>query len=403
MATTELQPSSARLSTLRLTVVLGTLTAFGPLSIDMYLPGLPAIASDFAAPASAAQLTLSLFFLGMATGQAIYGPLADRYGRRMPLLAGCVLYVLASLGCALAFSIESLIALRLVQALGGCAGMVIARSVVRDLFQGRDAARMFSFLMLVMGIAPITAPLIGGQLLVFLGWRAIFWLLAFFGMVCVLLVLFQLPETNPPERRAQAGIGKALQNYGLLLKDRRFVGYALTGGFISAGMFAYIAGSPFVLIEQYGVAPDRYGLIFGANALGLIIVSQLNRRLLDTFTTEQIIRTTLLMALAAGAVLVAVAATGAGGLIGLLVPLFLCIVAVGLVGPNTSALAMEPYGQIAGSASAMMGVLQFGIGTLAGTLVGLLHNNTALPMAGVMALCSVGALMAFFVAVRYAR
>ncbi len=362
----------------------------------MYLPGLPSIAHELHASTSTAQLTLSLFFIGMAAGQALYGPISDRFGRRIPLLFGCILYTLASLGCALAPSAEILIALRFVQALGGCAGMVIARSVVRDLFEGRDSAKMFSFLMLVMGLAPITAPLIGGQLLLFFDWRAIFWLLAGFGMLCIVMVMSQLPETLPLERRAQAGISPALRVYGSILADRNFVGYALAGGFITAGMFAYISGSPFVIIEQYGVAPEQYGLIFGANALGLVLISQVNRYLLERYRSETILHITLIAVLLAGVALAAVAITSFGGLFGLLIPLFVCIAGVGLVGPNSSALAMEPYGRTAGSASAMLGVLQFAIGTLAGMLVGLLHNGTAVPMAGIIAACEVAALLAFY-------
>jgi DHA1 family bicyclomycin/chloramphenicol resistance-like MFS transporter len=210
-----------RRSTARLTLVLGALTAFGPLSIDMYLPSLPAIAREFGADAATAQLSLSLFFIGLATGQALYGPIADRYGRKRPLLVGCALYAAASAACALVPSIAALIALRLVQAIGGCAGLVLARSAVRDLFDERNSARMYSFLMLVMGLAPITAPLIGGQLLVAFGWRAIFWLLGGFGLLCLAMVTFGLPETLPQERRVRAGLGQALEVYGRLLADRQ--------------------------------------------------------------------------------------------------------------------------------------------------------------------------------------
>jgi DHA1 family bicyclomycin/chloramphenicol resistance-like MFS transporter len=378
-----------------LTVILGTLSAFGPLSIDMYLPGLPQIARSFRAEAAPVQLTLAIFFLGMAVGQAFYGPLSDRYGRRWPLLIGCGLYAAASLGCALASSLESLIFWRFVQALGGCAGMVIARSVVRDLFDARDSARMYSFLMLVMGIAPITAPLIGGQLLLFFGWRSIFWLLAGFGLLCVAMVVFMLPETLPSERRANVGIGQALALYGQLLADRAFLAYALAGGLVSAGMFAYISGSPFVVIDLYGVAPERYGLIFGSNALGLIIASQANRWLLKRYRAEVILRAALLVISVAGIGLVATAATGFGGLPGLLVPLFICIAGVGVVGPNSSAAAMAPHGRIAGSASALLGTLQFVVGALSGMLVGALANGTALPMAGVVAGCGLAALVSY--------
>jgi DHA1 family bicyclomycin/chloramphenicol resistance-like MFS transporter len=384
-----------RQSTAQLAIVLGALTAFGPLSIDMYLPGLPAIADEFGTTAGPVQLTLSLFFIGMALGQILYGPLSDRIGRRRPLLIGCVFYTIASVGCALAPTIESLALLRLAQALGGCAGMVIARSIVRDLFDARESARMYSFLMLVMGLAPITAPLIGGQLLAFFDWRAIFWVLASFGLFCIAMAALQAPESLPPERRVRSSMRELLGIYGGLLADRHFLGYALAGGLVSAGMFAYISGSPFVFIELYGVSPQHYGLIFGANALGLIVVSQLNRRLLLRYSGEKILSAALALVVAAGCVLTIIAASGAGGLAGILPPLFLCVASVGLVGPNTTAAAMAPHGRTAGSASALLGTLQFIVGAIAGTLVGALHNGTPLPMAAVIAGCGIAALMAF--------
>jgi DHA1 family bicyclomycin/chloramphenicol resistance-like MFS transporter len=382
-------------STARLTLILGALSAFGPLSIDMYLPALPALAREFNTDTAAVQLTLSIFFIGLALGQAFYGPIADRIGRRGPLLAGCALYTVASCACALAPSIESLIVLRCVQALGGCAGMVLSRSVVRDTFDAHNSARMYSFLMLVMGLAPISAPFIGGQLLLAFSWRAIFWLLAGFGLLCFVLVAFGLPESLPAERRRRDGLGQALAIYGRLLADRQFLGYALSGGFVTAGMFAYISGSPFVFIELYGVAPEHFGWIFGSNALGLISVSQLNRWLLGRYRSEAILSTALVIYAIAGMLLALMAATGLGGMLGLLPPLFVCVASVGLVGPNTTAAAMAPHGQIAGSASALLGTLQFLVGAGAGALVGLLDNGTALPMAGVIALCGIAALTTF--------
>jgi DHA1 family bicyclomycin/chloramphenicol resistance-like MFS transporter len=273
--------------------------------------------------------------------------------------------------------------------------MVIARSVVRDCFDEHNSARMYSFLMLVMGLAPITAPFIGGQLLLAFSWRAIFWLLGGFGLLCLVMVAFGLPETLPDERRLRAGLGQALAVYGRLLADRRFVGYALSGGFVMAGMFAYISGSPFVFIELYGVAPEHYGWIFGANAFGLISASQINRWLLTRYRGEAILTTALAVYATVALLLALVAATGFGGLLGLLPLLFVCVASVGLVGPNTTAIAMAPHGQIAGSASALLGTLQFVVGAGAGALVGVLYNGTALPMAGIIALCGVAALMTF--------
>jgi MFS transporter, DHA1 family, multidrug resistance protein len=387
--------SAARQGTGRLALILGTLTAFGPLSIDLYLPAIPAIGREFGTSTAAAQLTLSLFFVGLALGQTIYGPMSDRYGRRGPLLFGCALYTIASIGCALAPSLGSLIGLRILQAIGGCAGMVISRSVVRDLFDAQGSARMYSLLMLVMGLAPITAPLIGGQLVAAFGWRSAFWALAAFGLLCVALTLFALRESLPAERRSRSGPRAVLATYGRLLGNRAFMGNALTGGLVSAGMFAYIAGSPFVIIELYGVPPQNYGWIFGANALGLIAASQLNRRLLARFASDSITATTLLAMVAAGLTLVAAAATGFGGLAGLLPPLFVCVAGQGLIGPNTAAAAMAPHGKTAGSASALLGTLQFSLGAVAGTLVGVLHNGTALPMAAVIAVSGIAALLVF--------
>ena len=392
--------TTQRPSTLRLTIILGCLAAFGPLSIDMYLPSLPTLAQEFRTDTAAAQLTLSIFFIGLAFGQALYGPITDRFGRKRPLLVGCALYMLASVACVLAPSIEALVVLRLLQALGGCAGMVISRSVVRDLFDEHESARIYSFLILVMGIAPITAPLLGGQLLALFGWRSIFWLLGTFGLICLLMVAFGLPESLPADRRNRAGVLQALGVYVQLLADRRFVSYALTGGFLTAGMFAYISGSPFVVIELYGVSPQQYGWIFGANALGLIIASQLNRWLLERYRGDTILFATLAVAAAASVVLVLVAALGLGGLAGLLLPLFICIASVGLVGPNTTAAAMAPYGRVAGSASALLGTLQFVVGAIASIVVGALYNGTALPMAGTIAACCVAALVIFQVGTR---
>lgn len=376
----------------RLAIILGILSAFAPLSIDMYLPGLPAIAQEFQTQTAAVQQTLAVFFVGLAVGQAVYGPLADRLGRRRPLLFGCGLYAVACVGCAYAVSVESLVWLRLLQALGGCSGIVIARSVVRDLFDEHESARMYSFLMLVMGLAPITAPLIGGQILLWADWRMIFWVLGGYGLLCFVMVYFGLPETLPVERRTRSSFVQVLQVYASLLADGRFMGYAVAGGLASAAMFAYISGSPFVFIELNAVAPEAYGLLFGINAFGLIMAAQLNRRLLNRFSGVAILRTALAVNACAGVILVIVTATGLGGFTGMLIALFFCIAGTGLVMPNATAAGMAPFAARAGSAAALLGATQFALGASAGALVGLLHNDTALPMVGVVALCSICAL-----------
>lgn len=390
-----MSPKPAQPSHARLAVILGILTAFGPLSLDMYLPGLPTIAREFGVETSVAQQTISAFFIGLAVGQLIFGPLADRLGRRLPLLFGCALYALACLGCFLAPSLNALIALRLVMALGACAGMVISRSIVRDLFDQRESARMYSMLVLVMGLAPVLAPLIGGQLLLYWGWRAIFLVLSAFGVLCLVMVYFGLPESLPAERRTRHGFGAILRSYGELLRDGRYMGYAISGGLASAAMLAYISGSSFVFIELNGVPPERYGLLFGLNALGLIGASQLNRWLLLRYTSSQILLAALSVTAGTSLLLAAAAATGIGGFVGLLVLLFFCIASTGLVGPNATAGAMAPYARRAGSASALLGAIQFGFGATAAALIGLFFNGTALPMAATIALCGVGAMLAY--------
>ncbi|HYL18045.1 MAG TPA: Bcr/CflA family multidrug efflux MFS transporter [Burkholderiales bacterium] len=379
---------------LQLTVLLGALTAFAPMSIDMYLPSLPTLERAFSADAASVQLTLAAFFVGLALGQALYGPLVDRFGRRTPLYAGTTLYVLASAGCALAPGVHSLIVLRFAEALGGCAGVVVARAVVRDLFDEQESARMFSLMMLVMGVAPILAPLAGGYLLVRSGWRSIFWALAVFGALCLAGALLWLPETRPRRETPRHGIGGAVRAYGQLLADRRFLGCTLAGGFAQAGMFAYISGSPVVFIDLYGVPAEHYGWLFGLNALGLIAASQLNRRLLVTHSAARILARANYANATCGIVLVLLASTGTGGFAGILVPLFGYVASLGFVFPNSTALAMGPQGERAGSASALLGTVQFGAATLASMAVGFFHDGSARPMSAVIAVCGVLAVLA---------
>ena len=357
------------------------------MSIDMYLPGLPAIAAEFGAPTSAAQFTLASFFIGLALGQAIHGPLADRYGRKPPLYAGLALYVLASIGCALAPDLTTLIILRFLQAVGGCAGIVIARAIVRDCYDAHTSARVFSLMMLIMGLAPILAPFLGGWILWFAGWRAIFVVLTLFGLGGLLAVWRYLRETRPAHTIASTSIGAALRVYGDLLRDRHFIGYVLAGGLAHAGMFAYITGSPHVFIEVYGVPAQHFGWLFGLNALGLIASSQVNRHLLARHSADAILRRANRSTALLGLGLLGVAGSGWGGLPMLLLPLFGYSVSLGFTAPNAMANALAHQGSRAGSASALLGALQFGLATVASTLVGLLGHGSAVPMAAVIASC----------------
>jgi DHA1 family bicyclomycin/chloramphenicol resistance-like MFS transporter len=376
----------------RLILILGLLTAFGPLSVDMYLPTFPALAREFNTSAAAVQATLSAYLAGLALAQAAYGPLSDRYGRRRPLLYGLLLYIAASIACAITPSIESLWVARVVQSIGGCAGLVIARAAVRDLYHGAQAARFFSMLMLVLGTAPIIGPLLGAQLLGWFGWRSIFWALALIASGTFIAVAFGLPETLPPKRRAQGGLLQALKGYRRLLADRRFLAPTLAGDFVFAGLFAFIAGGPFVFIDLHGLRPETFALLFASNALGLMLSSQINARLVGRHGPARMLTAALLIYAIGACGLLAAALTGFGGVWGLVVPLFVLISTVGMAPANALALAQEHYPRAAGSATALFGMIQFGIGALVGILIGQIHDGSALPMAAIIAVASAASL-----------
>ncbi len=378
---------------LRIILILGALSAFGPLAIDFYLPGFPAMATYFGTDEKHIQLTLAAYFLGLSLGQLAYGPVADRFGRRIPLLVGVSLFTLASLACAFAPNLEWLIGARFVQALGGCAGMVLARAIVSDKCNAVESAKVFSQLMLVMGLAPILAPMLGGVLVNGAGWQAIFLCLTVFSALCLTAVAIGLPESMPADHTRQPLSG-ALRQYANLFKDRVFIGHALTGGIAMAGMFSYIAGSPFVFIKLYGVPAEHYGWLFGTNAAGFILVAQVNARMLRKFGPAWLLSRAVWVYLAAGLIVLGISLLRTEQLWPLLVPLFVCLASLGCIIPNASACAMNGQGRRAGSASALMGFLQFSVAAGAASLVGVLHDGTATPMTMVISLCGVLAVSA---------
>lgn len=384
---------------LKLVLVLGSLIAVGPLTIDMYLPALPAIVADFATTSAAVQLTLTGTLAGLAAGQLLIGPLSDAVGRRRPLIAGLLLHILASALCVVAPNVAVLGVLRVVQGLGVAATAVVAMAVVRDLFTGSAFATMLSRLLLVMGAAPVLAPTLGGGVLRWTDWRGVFVVLAVFGVLLVALATLALPETLPPARRQRGGVVATVLTYGGLLRDRVFVGLVLVAGLAMAALFAYVAGSSFVLQDTYGLDEQEFGLAFGAGAVGLIAATQYNVRLLRRYPSQWILVTSLAVGTVAGLALVVFAATGFGGLPALLVSLWLVLVAAGLAMPNAPALALSRHGEAAGTASALLGAVQFGVGAVAAPLVGVLGTG-AVAMALVVAGGMVAALLVLLVVVR---
>jgi DHA1 family bicyclomycin/chloramphenicol resistance-like MFS transporter len=362
--------------------VLASLTAFGPMSVDMYLPALPSIAGDLGVDAAGAQLTVGAFFLGFGGGQLLYGPLADRFGRRGPLLGGLALFVVASLGCALARSLDLLVLFRCLEAVGGAAGPVLARAMVRDLYERDRAARVLSIMVMIMSIAPLLAPLVGGQILLVAGWRAIFWILVLFGAACIAGTLLVVRETLPAERRRRGSPAAMILSYGALFLHPRYLGYAIGGALVYGGMFAYITGSPNVFITLYGVPPEYYGLLFGLNALGFIVTAGINGRVVMRYGSDRLFALGVLIAAIAGVILALMAATGWGGL---LVPLFAFVSTIGLVGANAVAGCLGLFPDRAGVASALFGTLQFLMGAVCAALLSLLGHETPLSMAGVIA------------------
>jgi len=386
-----------------LILVLGTLTALGPFSIDMYLPGFPAIAKNLGTDVAGVALSLSSFFIGLAAGQLLYGPLLDKFGRRKPLLFGLVFYVLASIGCAMAASLNALIMWRIIQAIGSCAAAVASMAMVRDLFPVKDNAKVFALLMLVVGASPMVAPAIGGYVTAGPGWQWVFVILAAMAVLIILAVIFVLPDSYKPDPTLSLKPGPIINGFVNVLKVPQFYTYALTGAFAFSGLFAYVAGSPLVFMEVFGVNDKVYGWIFAGLSVGFIGSSQVNTLLLKRFTSEQIVKVSLPAQAISGILFLAGSGLGILGFWGTIVMIFLFLCCLGMTNPNAAALTLAPFSKNAGTASSLFGALQLGIGALISTSVSLFDSLSVIPLAAVMCITAVIAYVIFLISMRVNR
>lgn len=372
-------------------IVLGLLSAIGPFAIDMYLPALPAIASDLQASTAATQMTLMAFFVAFGVCQIVYGPVSDMVGRKPPLYFGIVVFALGSIGCGLAPSIAWLIFFRFVQGLGAAAVMVIPRAVIRDLHTGVDATRLMSLVMLVFSVSPILAPLVGSGLIVPFGWRSVFAAVTAASILSFLLVAFVLPETRPPEERVEVSVRSVLDGFGELFCDWRFLGLTFIGGFGMASFFAFLASSSFIYMGHFGLTPTQYGLTFSVNAIGFIGASQFSAYLASRFGITRVVSVAVTCFTVATLALFAVTAAGVDSLIVLVVMLFIANAWLGLVIPSTMVLSLEDHGPIAGMASALGGTLQMITGAVMIVVASAFFDGTAMPMVATIAVCAVAA------------
>jgi MFS transporter, DHA1 family, multidrug resistance protein len=370
-----------------LILILGLLSALGPFSIDMYLPAFPAIAAGLKTTVDTMSYSLASFFIGICLGQLLCGPLLDRFGRKIPICVGLILYILASIGAAMSSSLEMLIVLRFFQALGGCVGIVAPRAIVRDKFPVEESAKIFSLLILVLGISPLLAPTVGSYVLAVLGWQYVFIVLAFIAVLMFILVIFWLPESRQPDPNFSLKPLPIVRTFRSVLKEPQFYTYALAGGVSSAGLFAYLSGSPFVFMKLYGVTGHQYGQIFALIAAGLIGSSQLNNFFLKKYSSKQLMTTLMIFQAVIGGTLAMGTVTGFLGLYGTIFLIFLFLGCQGFIFPNSAALSMAPFAKEAGTASALMGALQMAMGAVSSSIVGFLNTRTAIPMAAVMAAC----------------
>lgn len=368
-----------------LILILGSLTALGPFSIDMYLPGFPAIAKDLHTTASKVSLSLSGFFIGISAGQLLYGPLLDRFGRKKPLFIGLTVYILASVGCALSTSIDILIVMRFIQAIGSCAAAVASVAMVRDLFPVKDSAKVFSLLMLVVGASPMIAPTLGGYVTAAFGWQVVFLILTGMGMAILAATVLWLPDSFKPDTSLSLKPRPIILNFLSVIREPQFYTYSFTGAIAFSGLFAYVSGSPLVFMEVFHTDEKVYGWIFALLSVGFIGASQFNTLLLRKYKSEQIINTALICQLIVSFTLVFASFNGLLTLTPTIVLLFLFLCCIGLTNPNAAALSLAPFSKNAGSASALMGAIQMGMGALISVAISLFEEPSTLPMTAAMA------------------
>ena len=380
-----------------LIIILGLLTALSPFSIDMYLPAFQDIARSLGTTTERVDLSLSSFFIGLAFGQLIYGPLMDRFGRKRPLYFGMGLYILASIGCSLSRSVDMLIAVRLLQAIGSCAAGVASMAMVRDLFPVKESAKVFALLVLVLGASPLVAPTTGGYLADSFGWRSVFIVLLIIAVAILLAVIFTLPESHKPDPSYSLKPGPIIKNFLSVFGHPQFYTYAVSGAMSLCGLFAYVAGSPIVFMDVFHLDKKQYGWVFAGLSIGFIGASQVNSLLIKKFKSEQIIRVAVIAQLVIGVLFVVGAMNGWFGLGGTIAVMFLVLCCVGLINPNAAALSMAPFARNAGIASALMGTMQLGLGAVASFCIGTISDKSALPMAIIIAVSSAIALIVMLI------
>lgn len=380
---------------LKLALLLGSLAALGPLTIDMYLPSFPSIVADYRTSASIVQFSLTACLLGLGFGQIVIGPLSDVKGRKKPLLITLFLYFLASLFLAFAPNIQLFIVGRFLQGFAAAGGIVLSRAVVRDLYNGRELTKFFSLLMLINNLAPIMAPLIGSSILLFTNWHGVFFLLAIVGLLLVAIISIKLPETLSAENKVESNFTQTMKNFGSLLKNREFLGFAFTQSFMTAGIFAYVSGTPFVYQNIYGTSPQLFSILFAMNGIGIMIGTRLVGKFADVISEAKFLKIGLTLALSASSALV-VAVFAQGPLFTVVIPVFLFVSSIGMISTSSFSLAMAKQGHIAGSAAALLGLLPFLLGALSAPLVGIAGEETAVPMGVIMFSASLFATLSYF-------